>query len=563
MRTFQSQLVASAAVAVICLSMVPSLRAQTEGSVALTGRVTSVEEGPMEGVLVSAKRQGSTITTTVVTDQEGRYRFPRERLKVGHYSLDIWATGYELGDDTATGISAQSTVTADLELRAASDLPSQLSNAEWVHSMPGTAEEKETLRRNCGGCHPLKVPLMTNYDAETWMSVFERMRHYPPLAFLLMPQLLPGDRIGPGPRNLARQAQQDRWRAEFLAGANLSSGLEHGYPLRTLPRPTGKATQVIYTTYDLSPSTRQPHDVIVDSDGMAWYASFGEQVLAKLDPSTGEVTEYEIPLLKPESPTGVLSVQFDASENIWLAMQFQGAVARFDRQTETFEIWSLPEELNADHSQITQLSPQATHVDGKVWMIESGTYNVLRLDTATGDFEEFAPFEIPRPNIYSVLSDSQNNAYFTVWGAEHIGRIDAQTGAITLHQTPTLGSGPRRGFVDLQDRVWFGENFGNKIGMFDPKSSQFREWDLPMYSYPYDVAVDKHGHVWAGGETSDRIVRLVPETGEVTDYRLPGFVNVRRVFVDSRPDPVAFWVGANHEASIIKLEPLDALPAAP
>ena len=58
MRTFQSQLVASAAVAVICLSMVPPLRAQTEGSVALTGRVTSVEEGPMEVVVVSAKRQG-------------------------------------------------------------------------------------------------------------------------------------------------------------------------------------------------------------------------------------------------------------------------------------------------------------------------------------------------------------------------------------------------------------------------------------------------------------------------------------------------------------------------
>ncbi|MED5535357.1 MAG: carboxypeptidase regulatory-like domain-containing protein [Pseudomonadota bacterium] len=561
MRTSLFRLAATTVIAVMSLTIGLSLRAQTEGSVALTGYVTSMEEGPMEGVLVSAKRQGSTITTTVVTDQEGRYRFPRERLKAGHYFLDIWATGYELGGDAATEIAAQSTATIDLELQPASNLASQLSNAEWVDSMPGTPEENESLRRTCGGCHALKVPLMTNYDADTWLSVFERMRHYPPLAFPLMPQLRPGDRVGPGPTNLARQAQQDRWRAQFLASVNLSSASEHNYPLKVVPRPTGKATQVIYTTYDLSPSTRQPHDVIVDSDGMAWYASFGEQVLAKLDPDTGELTEYEIPLLKPEAPTGVLSVQFDASENIWLAMQFQGAVAKFDRQTESFQIFILPEELNADHAQITQLSPQASHVDGKVWMIESGTYNVLRLDTVTGDFEEFAPFEIPRPNIYSVLSDSQNNAYFTVWGAEHIGRIDAKTGEITLYQTPTLGSGPRRGFVDPQDRVWFGENFGNKIGMFDPKTSQFREWDLPPYSYPYDVAVDKHGHVWGGGETSDRIVRLVPETGEVTDYRLPGFVNGRRVFVDSRSDPVAFWIGANHEASIIKLEPLDTPPS--
>ena len=35
----------------------------------LTGQVTSAQQGPMEGVLVSAKREGSTITTTVVTDR--------------------------------------------------------------------------------------------------------------------------------------------------------------------------------------------------------------------------------------------------------------------------------------------------------------------------------------------------------------------------------------------------------------------------------------------------------------------------------------------------------------
>src|SRR5947208_10701757 len=49
----------------------------------LTGQVTSPEEGPMEGVLVSAKRSASTITITVVSDREGRYRFPESRLSPG------------------------------------------------------------------------------------------------------------------------------------------------------------------------------------------------------------------------------------------------------------------------------------------------------------------------------------------------------------------------------------------------------------------------------------------------------------------------------------------------
>jgi virginiamycin B lyase len=52
---------------------------EARAQAALTGLVSSGEEGAMEGVLVSAKREGSTITTTVVTDAQGRYSFPAAR----------------------------------------------------------------------------------------------------------------------------------------------------------------------------------------------------------------------------------------------------------------------------------------------------------------------------------------------------------------------------------------------------------------------------------------------------------------------------------------------------
>jgi hypothetical protein len=47
--------------------------AQKTAPAALTGRVTSDAEGPMEGVLVRAKGEGKTISVTVVTDHAGRY----------------------------------------------------------------------------------------------------------------------------------------------------------------------------------------------------------------------------------------------------------------------------------------------------------------------------------------------------------------------------------------------------------------------------------------------------------------------------------------------------------
>src|ERR1700682_3356946 len=70
--------------------------AQAQGASALIGQVASAEEGPMEGVLVSAKKDGTNITVTVVSDQKGEYSFPTDRLDPGHYTIAIRAGGYNL-----------------------------------------------------------------------------------------------------------------------------------------------------------------------------------------------------------------------------------------------------------------------------------------------------------------------------------------------------------------------------------------------------------------------------------------------------------------------------------
>jgi hypothetical protein len=49
----------------------------------LSGKVSSAEEGLMEGVLVSAKKEGSTVTTTVVSNAKGEFRFPADRIEPG------------------------------------------------------------------------------------------------------------------------------------------------------------------------------------------------------------------------------------------------------------------------------------------------------------------------------------------------------------------------------------------------------------------------------------------------------------------------------------------------
>src|SRR6516225_5043406 len=124
---------------------------------ALSGKVTSQEEGAMEGVLVSAKRAGSTMTITVVSDAQGQYSFPRDRLEPGNYSVHIRAVGYELPGPgtTQVEVTAQQGVGLDLNLIKTKNLAHQLSNGEWLQSFPGAEARKEALYR-CVSCHTLE-----------------------------------------------------------------------------------------------------------------------------------------------------------------------------------------------------------------------------------------------------------------------------------------------------------------------------------------------------------------------------------------------------------------------
>jgi virginiamycin B lyase len=539
------------------LSLIPLHAASwaAETAAALSGQVSSAEEGAMEGVVVSAKQAGSTITTSVVTDAQGHYAFPAARLAPGSYSLHIRAVGYELDGHATAEIAQGPGASVDLKLRKTRHLSTQLSNAEWLASLPGSDDQKKFLL-NCLSCHTLERPLTSRHDAEEFVDVMKRMAGYGQMSTPLHPQ-----------RRLAELPVEDatarlQRQAEYLAGVNLSGGDSWEFPLKTLPRPKGRATRVVVTEYDLPRPTSEPHDVVVDADGIVWYSNFGEPYLSRLDPRTGKVSEYPVPVVKPAAPVGMLDLELDRDGNLWFGLMYQASIGKFDKKTEKVQLWTLPSEANNDLSQVNMVQPRSSGVDGKVWTQDNGISGLHRLDLASGKWETFEPFKdqggVLKHNIYDVIVDAHNNAYFTDLDSSTMGRIDAVTGKITYYETPTPVSGTRRGMMDVEDRLWFAEYRGNRVGMLDTKSGALKEWAMPTpWTNPYDVTIDKNGELWTASMLSDRVVRLDPKSGAATEYLLPTETNVRRVFVDNRTTPVTFWVGSNHGAAVVKVEPMD------
>jgi virginiamycin B lyase len=553
-------LLVSAGLAVALFQSPGLLPAQAQSPGALGGQVTSAEEGAMEGVLVSAKKAGSTITITVVSDARGNYSFPSSKLEPGQYSVRIRAIGYDLDRATTVEVPAQPPAKLDLKLRKTEDLAAQMSNGEWLASFPGTDQQKNAML-GCVGCHTLERMTRSTHNPDDFINVtLPRMQGYVNQSIPAHPQLRRGERLMEERGD--QRVQVYRAMADFLGSINLSSGAQWKYALKTLPRPKGRSTRVVITEYDLPRETIEPHDVVVDADGIAWYSSFGEQFLGRLDPKTGKATEYPVPMHKPGFPTGFLGLRTDKAGDLWLGNMYQATIVKFERKTETFKFWPLPPEQNIDAAQVNMVSPQFSHVDGKVWAQNNGFAGVHRLDLATGKIETWVPFkDAPKGephNIYDVVPDSKNNVFFTDFRQKHIGRIDAKTGEVKLFAILTPSPALRRGQMDSQDRLWFGEYRGDKIGVFDTKSEKFTEWSMPTrWTNPYDVTLDKNEEAWTGSMLNDRVVRLDTKSGDFTEYLLPRSTNIRRVHIDNSTTPVTFWVGSNHGASIIKLEPLD------
>jgi streptogramin lyase len=494
----------------------------------ITGLVKDATGTTLHGVFVSAKRDGSVATTTVYSDDAGKFRFPE--LAEGMYVVTAHAGGFQSSERSNVAVKA-GRVTKLVFMLAVETRPAELvkqsTASEWLTSLPGTMEQKLSLAKNCDGCHHNVYQLRDyRFTEEDWTKIISAMERI--------------DVIGETPGRSA-----PRWvhgsKDDIAAYLAEVQGPDIVLPkIRFSPRPTGKATRAVITEYRIPRANAVPHDVYVDAQGNAWYNDFKADYLGKLNPQTGEFKEYKLPSKAGVHP-GSEEIFIDPDQNIWIGERLAKRFVRFDPRKE--EVTGIYE--NAKFVRVDAQRGVALGVENQM-DLKTGEIKRYRYKSSIASYG----------NGYAI--DANGIGYMPGWTHESVIRmLNPETGDVTNFPTPTPDAAPRRLSLGADNNIWFGEWYGGKIGKLDLQTKKITEYDVPdPFAVIYQANMDPKNHtVWSYDWISDREIQLDPKTGEMIEYPMPTLdVESRRTAFDPAASTPTMWIHDAGNGALIRIQ---------
>jgi streptogramin lyase len=550
----------------------------------LIGTAQAKDGNPLEGVVISARAVGKSYTTSVFSDAKGEYVFPP--LESGRYDVWAQAVGFDTTRVEAT-IEPSRQARQTFTLSPIADITPHVSGSEWMAALPADTREqrraKEIFRTNCTACHSPTYALQNRFDENGWRAVIMFMER----------------NTGTGGINRHSTVVHHRDDlARYLAEVRGPASPPLKFKLQ--PRPTGDATRVVVTEYDIplagaraerawndgsdwslgwptaSLGARWVHDVLADDAGNAWGTRDrgpADMTLFKVNTTTGQVTGFGVK--NGQNIRRSHSIAKDRSGIIWFDGG-DGTLGRLDPRTEAFEMFTPP--LNMGGGQLTTVDVDAL---GKIWGATTGGAN--RFDPTTKTWMHFTSVSFARNFVYGTAGDAEGNGWWTQYTSDRVVKADPKTGktyevvmrprwldeaddvmtpadrewyksmgAMTWGNINTIpyGQQPRRLGADKRgDSVWVPNNAASNLAKINIHTLETKYY--PVEGNPYFVTVDKDSNVWTNLFIDAKVGKFNPRTEQWTYYTLPSRCESRNISVDDIRGDV--WVPCANTSRVIRL----------
>lgn len=484
----------------------------------LTGTVKDDKGNAMEGVLVRLTDDIMGVSESVYTSPEGVYTLVTNlngtlRLRARSPYFKDAKTTVELDPaGTTTENVVMFPMTSD------SEISESLPAAYHFGGLPfESGDDKDFNRyqfqRDCLSCHQMGNPFTRQpRTAESWAVTIERMH-----------------------RMVGNFDAVLRDRRSVI----LSKGFD-GKPVSVRPEfplddELGSAKLYEY----MLDRAFVPHDAIAHPNGLLYTVDQALDHMVVTDPTTGQSTYHP---------------QADGR-----AMEYRKGFSTADQEVlGEFN----PGSRHGPHSLDLRRQDGLYYVTNA----QSRSIGVFNPDTREWQPSYFIDEATGANYPHTIRVDKKGIVWFTLAGSEHVGRLDPESGKIDIISLPHVVPGGISGGTQpygidispVDDRMWYGRLFGDRIGTVDPVTLEVTEFDSPVRG-PRRMRFDNEGILWVTGYSEGQLARVDVSKGfESTVYDMPEFAPGYRpapYALGVHPQAQDVWVNENMTDRIYRFIP--------
>ncbi len=231
----------------------------------------------------------------------------------------------------------------------------------------------------------------------------------------------------------------------------------------------------------------RPRDPFAHDATSVWFAGQRTGYLAHLNTETGDIHKVD---LKDGSGPHNLIVGSDGV--VWYAGNKTALIGRYDPMTKAIEEIAMPDP-NARDPHTLIFDENEEHI----WFTLQGSNMIGRLNIETRKVD-LIPSQTERSRPYGIKMAPNGSIWVVLFGAPKLAQIDPETMALREIELPRDTARPRRLEILADGSVWYVDYAGGMLGKYDPATEEFEEWALPQGegSRPYGMASDSEGRLW-------------------------------------------------------------------